>query len=423
MFEYSAPWVFLGRAIAAAALGLPELAGDDFEESRGRFKLFSHHALEAQAILVELADVAVTFRLNEPSNRRSLASEGEAALRRAGGALRSGLSPRIAWLRSLVLDGKWAEAADILESSSPPGSAFLWRNVRWAAATLARYRGDTQTAWEQIRQVFPDGPKLPPGEVIFHEGLELQLLAADLCLDSGEIEAAREWLRAHDEWMEWSSTVLGVAAGELGWARLHRAESNDASASLRAAEALRRASDPDQPGVRLEAHRLLGEVALDAGRTDLAVTESTRAIALAESCELPYERALAQLLLSEVYLAANRRSEAAALLGEAMTILLTLEARPALQRAEVLAARAGMHPSGLARSTDLTERELEVLRLIVSGRSNQAIADDLFISWTTARTHVSNIFRKLDVSSRAEAVDIAHRRGLVSASETPTADR
>ena len=212
---------------------------------------------------------------------------------------------------------------------------------------------------------------------------------------------------------------LGVAAGELGWARLNRAESNDASASLRAAEALRRASDPDQPGVRLEAHRLLGEVALDAGRTDLAVTESTRAIALAESCELPYERALAQLLLSEVYLAANRRSEAAALLGEAMTILLTLEARPALQRAEVLAARAGMHPSGLARSTDLTERELEVLRLIVSGRSNQAIADDLFISWTTARTHVSNIFRKLDVSSRAEAVDIAHRRGL-SAPETPT---
>ena len=70
VFEYSAPWVFLGRAIAAAALGLPELAGDDFEESRGRFRLFSHHALEAQAILVESADVAVTYRLNEPSYRQ-----------------------------------------------------------------------------------------------------------------------------------------------------------------------------------------------------------------------------------------------------------------------------------------------------------------------------------------------------------------
>jgi DNA-binding NarL/FixJ family response regulator len=82
-----------------------------------------------------------------------------------------------------------------------------------------------------------------------------------------------------------------------------------------------------------------------------------------------------------------------------------------------------MYPAALARSTDLTERELEVLRLIVAGRSNQAIADDLFISWTTARTHVSNIFRKLGVSTRAEAVDAAHRRGLTNASGSQAANR
>ncbi len=89
-----------------------------------------------------------------------------------------------------------------------------------------------------------------------------------------------------------------------------------------------------------------------------------------------------------------------------------------MHRAEALATRMELKPGGIVRSTDLTERELEVLRLIVAGRSNQAIADDLFISWTTARTHVSNIFRKLNVSTRAEAVDAAHRRGLASASGT-----
>ncbi|MEZ4529931.1 MAG: AAA family ATPase [Thermomicrobiales bacterium] len=423
VLEYSAPWVFLGRAIGAATLGLKERASDDFAESRARFRLLSHHALEAQAVLIESADVAATYRLNEPSYRRLLASEGELALRRAGGALRSGLSPRISWLRSLVLDGNWAEATDILEGSSVPGSAFLWRNVRWATATLARYRGDAQTAWDQIHQIFPDGPDLPPGQVIFHEGLELQRLAANLCLDAGDPASAREWLHAHDRWIAWCGSALGIAAGELGWARLLWAESNDESATLRANDALRRASDLDQPGVRLDAHRLLGEIALRTGRIDEAVVESKAALELAETCELPYERALAQLLLSEARLEAGGRSEAKVLLNEAIATLSLLEAEPALRNAEALASRMGLKPPELTRSPELSERELEVLRLIVAGRSNQAIADDLFISWTTARTHVSNIFRKLEVSSRAEAVDAAHRRGLIQAEDDPASHR
>jgi DNA-binding CsgD family transcriptional regulator len=56
---------------------------------------------------------------------------------------------------------------------------------------------------------------------------------------------------------------------------------------------------------------------------------------------------------------------------------------------------------------------MEVLQLVVTGQTNQSIADQLFISRETARTHVSNIFRKLGVGSRAEAVDAAHRRNLV----------
>jgi DNA-binding CsgD family transcriptional regulator len=61
----------------------------------------------------------------------------------------------------------------------------------------------------------------------------------------------------------------------------------------------------------------------------------------------------------------------------------------------------------------LSVRELEVLRLIVEGRSNPDIAEILHISRHTARAHVSNILRKLDASSRVEAVSEAHRRGFI----------
>lgn len=61
----------------------------------------------------------------------------------------------------------------------------------------------------------------------------------------------------------------------------------------------------------------------------------------------------------------------------------------------------------------LTDREIEVLRLLAAGLSNQKIGERLFISATTAKFHVSNIMRKLDVSRRAEAVYTASKRGLI----------
>jgi predicted ATPase/DNA-binding CsgD family transcriptional regulator len=61
----------------------------------------------------------------------------------------------------------------------------------------------------------------------------------------------------------------------------------------------------------------------------------------------------------------------------------------------------------------LTNRELEVLRLISSGMSDREIADELFISYGTARTHVRNILDKLNVSSRAAATSFALRNRLV----------
>jgi NarL family two-component system response regulator LiaR len=62
----------------------------------------------------------------------------------------------------------------------------------------------------------------------------------------------------------------------------------------------------------------------------------------------------------------------------------------------------------------LTEREVEVLQLVARGRSNQEIAGDLVISEATARTHVSNILRKLHLASRTQAALYALREGLAS---------
>lgn len=61
----------------------------------------------------------------------------------------------------------------------------------------------------------------------------------------------------------------------------------------------------------------------------------------------------------------------------------------------------------------LTERELDILSCLVSGRTDQSIADHLHISPHTARTHIKSIYRKLRVTSRSQAIVIAIKNGLV----------
>jgi DNA-binding NarL/FixJ family response regulator len=65
------------------------------------------------------------------------------------------------------------------------------------------------------------------------------------------------------------------------------------------------------------------------------------------------------------------------------------------------------------RSETLTRREVEVLALLVRGRSNKEMAAKLFISETTVKGHLRSVFTKLNVLSRTEATTTALRRGLV----------
>lgn len=61
---------------------------------------------------------------------------------------------------------------------------------------------------------------------------------------------------------------------------------------------------------------------------------------------------------------------------------------------------------------DLTEREMDVLKLVAQGKSNQEIADSLFIGVKTVKFHITNIFNKLDVDDRTQAAIYAHKQGI-----------
>ena len=61
----------------------------------------------------------------------------------------------------------------------------------------------------------------------------------------------------------------------------------------------------------------------------------------------------------------------------------------------------------------LTERELEVLELVADGKRDKEIADDLIVSVRTVRFHVENLYQKLDVRNRTEAVRVANEKGIL----------
>ena len=78
------------------------------------------------------------------------------------------------------------------------------------------------------------------------------------------------------------------------------------------------------------------------------------------------------------------------------------------------AAGAGATSADAVALASLTERETEVLKLIAHGMTNQELADKLFISMTTVKTHVGNILNKIGARDRVQAVIFAYENGLVN---------
>lgn len=408
-----AAFTYAGLGIVHAAMGRPDAAHRAWARSRELFAEYDHHALIVFTLLVEMRDVALTYGAADPATRRRLAAEAEAALGRAGGAFRPGVSPRLAWLGCLALDGRWDEALRILDDLPPPGNAYLRREMTDTRASLARHRGEPAVAWAQIRPLFPDGPATEPGDLIHQEGLFLQRLAADLCLDAGEVPNARAWLAAHDRWLAWSGSVLGRAEGRLAWARWHRAAKDAVSARVAATEALALAAAPPQPLVCLAAHRLLGELDLAGGEHKAAEAHLMAALDLAVACEAPFEGVLTLLARAELLLATGLTDEAATALDEVREICTPLGAAPTLARADALAGRLVAKRPTETYPAGLTPREREVLALLVQRRTDKEIAEALFISPRTVMGHATSIITKLGVNNRREAAAVAARQGLV----------
>jgi LuxR family maltose regulon positive regulatory protein len=126
------------------------------------------------------------------------------------------------------------------------------------------------------------------------------------------------------------------------------------------------------------------------------------------------ELAAALLALARVRGSRGEREDARALLEEARDALAGAEDVGTLRRALSAAERA-LRPAPRTpdRGGELTERELSVLRMLAGELSRREIADALFVSLDTVKTHTRGIYRKLGASSREEAVGRARELGLL----------
>ena len=149
-----------------------------------------------------------------------------------------------------------------------------------------------------------------------------------------------------------------------------------------------------------------GAVELAAGDAAGALPYLRKARQLWAHAQRPYEGARVRLLTARALTAVGDQESARRELEAACATFRELSATPAAETAERLLRPAG-HPAGL------TDREVEVLRLVASGRSNMQIAGQLVLSEKTVARHLSNIFTKLDVGSRTAAAAYAYQHRLV----------
>jgi DNA-binding CsgD family transcriptional regulator len=151
-----------------------------------------------------------------------------------------------------------------------------------------------------------------------------------------------------------------------------------------------------------------GAVELADGDAQAALGSLRGAFEVWQRVEAPYAAARVRVLIGMACRALGDEEGAGLELAAARSVFEQLGAAPDLARIDTLAKGAlPQHPHRL------TPRELQVLRLIAAGKTNKAIAAELFLSEKTVDRHVSNIFTKLDVPSRAAATAFAYEHKLI----------
>jgi DNA-binding CsgD family transcriptional regulator/PAS domain-containing protein len=265
----------------------------------------------------------------------------------------------------------------------------------------------------------------------YHDNVTLGRLRILLGLAGGPaagLAATAAELETHDLGMvspryAWPVLTTGCLAG-IAAAREEslRTQATEVADRLRTAASKLEVSGPAQQAQRVTfdaADGLLGWLlgAPAAPPADLQAKWDGAAAAW-EAVSEPYPTAQALLYAGELALAGGDRDGAAARLRRGKELADELGAVPLSTEIETLARRGRVWlgsgiGSNSAPGAGLTERELEVLRLVATGRSNREIAAELFIAPKTASVHVSNILGKLDVSSRTEAATLAYTLHLL----------
>jgi DNA-binding NarL/FixJ family response regulator/tetratricopeptide (TPR) repeat protein len=268
----------------------------------------------------------------------------------------------------------------------------LDKNVAVWEAELASWHGDLDRARSAIRRA------LAAADAIEH--FDQALEGIWVCMNGLSVEADRaERARAAGD----SATLTdAVAAGRDMLERTRAAVERSPRAGLgHDVHARARHARAEAEWTRLE------------GRSD---PDRWRAAVDAFSYGHIYAVARCQWRLAEALSGAGDREQATAAARAAHATATRLGAAR-LQAALEDLARRGRLDLGIGlpaerRLAGLTPRELEVLRLLVEGRSNRQIAEQLFISAKTASVHVTNLLSKLGVHSRLEAAAMARRLGL-----------
>jgi DNA-binding CsgD family transcriptional regulator len=292
----------------------------------------------------------------------------------------------------MQLRGRWDEAAqdargaaELLASRPAAGAAF------YRLGEIHRLRGEFTKAEEAYSRANERGRKPQPG---------LSLLR----LAQGQIDAAAASIRsvlldvrvrASRATMLMAAVDIVLAAGDLDEARVAALELAQIAAAI------------GTPFLRAASAHATGAVRLAEGEIGGALTALREAWEIWRDLETPYEEAQTCLLMATVYERRGDHDGRRLELGAARALFAQLSASSCLEH---IAAQLSppTQPAG-----SLSDRETDVLRLVAAGKTNREIAEALFISEKTVARHVSNIFDKLAVSSRAGATAWAYQHNLV----------
>ena len=295
----------------------------------------------------------------------------------------------------MQLHGAWQDAMEeaerarqrLSEPTQPAVGMALYQQ-----AELLRLRGEFVAAEQAYRQANQWGRNPQPGLAL-------------LRLAQGQVDAAKVAIRqAVDEAPERvtrsrllaAHVEIALAAGDLPGA--HAA----------ADELSQVADDLGAPLLHATAAHAQGAVLLHQGEARAALGVLRRAWRTWQQLDAPYDAARTRVLMGLGFRALGDPDGAEMELDAARWVFENLGAAPDLARVERLAQTAAPRAAG-----GLTAREVEVLGLVATGKTNRAIAAELFLSEKTVARHVSNIFTKLGVSSRSAATAFAYENGLV----------